>query len=83
MINTRKDMTVEVGNTDAEGRLILCDALFEADLIDEIEVLVHPLVLGKGVRLFPDGYQSSMKLVDSKTLPLGVVYLSYQIEHQA
>jgi len=30
IIKSRKGMTVEVGNTDAEGRLILCDALFEA-----------------------------------------------------
>lgn len=30
IIKTRKGMTVEVGNTDAEGRLILCDALYEA-----------------------------------------------------
>lgn len=31
VLNTRKGTTVEVGNTDAEGRLILCDALAEAD----------------------------------------------------
>ena len=31
VIKTRKGITVEVGNTDAEGRLILCDALAEAD----------------------------------------------------
>ncbi len=31
VIATRKGLTVEVGNTDAEGRLILCDALAEAD----------------------------------------------------
>jgi len=31
VIQTRKGITVEIGNTDAEGRLILCDALFEAD----------------------------------------------------
>jgi leucyl aminopeptidase len=30
IIKTRKGMTVEIGNTDAEGRLILCDALYEA-----------------------------------------------------
>jgi leucyl aminopeptidase len=30
VLDTRKGITVEVGNTDAEGRLILCDALFEA-----------------------------------------------------
>ncbi|MCI0429304.1 MAG: leucyl aminopeptidase family protein [Rhodospirillales bacterium] len=31
VINTRKGLTVEIGNTDAEGRIILCDALAEAD----------------------------------------------------
>ncbi|HSD33778.1 MAG TPA: leucyl aminopeptidase family protein, partial [Alphaproteobacteria bacterium] len=31
VLRTRKGLTVEVGNTDAEGRLILCDALAEAD----------------------------------------------------
>ena len=31
VVRTRKGLTVEVGNTDAEGRLILCDALAEAD----------------------------------------------------
>ena len=31
VIKTRKGITVEVGNTDAEGRLVLCDALAEAD----------------------------------------------------
>lgn len=31
VIKTRKGITVEIGNTDAEGRLILCDALTEAD----------------------------------------------------
>lgn len=31
ILETRKGLTVEVGNTDAEGRLVLCDALAEAD----------------------------------------------------
>jgi leucyl aminopeptidase len=31
VIRTRKGTTVEIGNTDAEGRLVLCDALAEAD----------------------------------------------------
>jgi len=34
VLQTRKGLTVEVGNTDAEGRLILCDALAEADRDD-------------------------------------------------
>ena len=65
------------------GSATLVHSLLDAGLIDEIQVLVHPIVLGKGVRLFHDGYRSDMKLADSKILPNGVVYLSYQIEHQA
>ena len=38
MIRTRKGMTVEVGNTDAEGRLVLCDLL--ADACDESPTLL-------------------------------------------
>ena len=34
VIRTRKGTTVEIGNTDAEGRLILCDALTEAEAED-------------------------------------------------
>jgi dihydrofolate reductase len=65
------------------GSVKLVHSLLDAGLIDEIQLLVHPIVLGKGMRLFVDGYHSSMMLADSKTLPNGVVFLSYQIEHQA
>ncbi len=71
------------GNIGIIGSTKLVHSLFDAGLIDEIQVLMHPIVLGKGVRLFADGYHSSMKLADSKILANGVVYLSYQIEHQA
>jgi dihydrofolate reductase len=64
------------------GSATLVHSLLDADLIDEIQMLVHPLVLGKGVRLFADGsHPANMKLADSKILPNGVVFLSYQIEH--
>lgn len=65
------------------GSATLVHSLLDAGLIDEIEVLVHPLVLGKGVRLFADGYHAPLKLADSKILSNGVVYLSYQIDQQA
>ena len=65
------------------GSTKLVHSLLDAGLIDEIQVLMHPLVLGKGVRLFVDGgHPASLKLADSKILPNGVVYLSYQIEHK-
>lgn len=66
------------------GSATLVHSLLDAGLVDEIQVLVHPLVLGKGVRLFADGsHPSSLKLTDSKILSNGVVFLPYQIEHQA
>ncbi len=65
------------------GSATLVHSLLDVGLIDEIQVLVHPLVLGKGVRLFADGYHSPLRLADSKILSNGVVFLSYQIERQA
>lgn len=64
------------------GSMKLVHSLLDAGLMDEVQALVHPIVLGKGGRLFPDGYHSPMKLADSKILSNGVVYLSYQIEHE-
>lgn len=62
------------------GSATLVHSLLEADLIDEVQVMVHPIVLGTGVRLFESGYQAPLTLVDSKVLANGVVYLSYQVE---
>lgn len=65
------------------GSAKLVHSLLKAGLVDEIQVLVHPIVLGNGIRLFADGYQVSLKLTDSQILPNGVVFLSYQINPQA
>lgn len=65
------------------GSATLVHSLLEAGLIDEVQVLVHPIVLGTGIRLFVDGYASPLTLADSKILSNGVVFLSYQIEQQA
>ena len=50
VIKTRQGLTVEVGNTDAEGRLILCDALTEADR-EEPELLVDFATLTGAARV--------------------------------
>jgi dihydrofolate reductase len=84
VIEELRKLKQQTGGTIAiigSGKLV--HSLLGAGLIDELQVLVHPIVLGKGVRLFPDGYHSSMKLADSKILSNGVVYLSYQLESQA
>jgi leucyl aminopeptidase len=50
VIRTRKGLTVEVGNTDAEGRLILCDALAEAST-EKPELLIDMATLTGAARV--------------------------------
>jgi dihydrofolate reductase len=48
-------------------------------LLDELKLLVHPVVLGGGKRLFEDGGdRKALELVDSRTFSSGVVYLTYE-----
>lgn len=46
-------------------------------LIDELHLLVHTIVVGAGKRLFDDGAQVSLRVIDSKTFSTGVLYLTY------
>ena len=50
IVKTRKGLTVEIGNTDAEGRLILCDALAEAST-EQPELLVDIATLTGAARV--------------------------------
>jgi dihydrofolate reductase len=57
----------------------LVRSLMRAGLVDEYVLLIHPLVLGSGRRLFPDGGPSAaLRLVDTKTTTTGVVIATYQ-----
>ncbi len=50
IVKSRKGITVEIGNTDAEGRLILCDALTEADS-DKPDLLIDCATLTGAARV--------------------------------
>jgi dihydrofolate reductase len=66
-------------NISITGSGTLVQSLMQADLIDEYQLLVCPVVVGSGKRLFEDeGDQKALKLVDSKIFSTGVVYLAYQ-----
>src|SRR5438034_1980344 len=57
----------------------LVQSLMRANLIDEYVLLIHPLVLGSGRRLFPDGGASAtLRLVATSTTDKGVVIATYQ-----
>lgn len=58
------------------GRLI--GSLMAADLIDEYLLMIHPLVLGSGRRLFPPGVEVRLRLADSVTTPTGVMIARYE-----
>jgi dihydrofolate reductase len=57
----------------------LVQSLLRHKLVDKFVLLIHPLVLGSGRRLFPDGGPAAMlRLVDSVTTTTGVVIASYR-----
>jgi len=61
------------------GSGTLVQSLLRDDLIDEFRLMVHPIVVGSGKRLFADeGDRKPLELVDSKTFSTGVVYLTYR-----
>jgi len=56
----------------------LVQTLIEHDLVDSYRLMVHPLVLGSGKRLFRDGTApTKLRLLDSKPTTTGVLLLSY------
>ena len=60
------------------GSATLVQSLMPHDLIDEYRLMVCPVVVGTGKRLFTDGNEAKLKLVDTKTTSAGVAILSYQ-----
>jgi dihydrofolate reductase len=61
------------------GSTELVNTLMQHDLIDEYRLMVFPVVVGSGKRLFRDGSDTkALRLVDAKPLSSGVVVLTYQ-----
>ena len=66
------------GDVVVHGSAQLAKALIEHDLVDELRLMVFPVVLGAGKRLFGDaGEKKTLELVDSKVVGDGVVILTY------
>jgi dihydrofolate reductase len=62
------------------GSGTLVRSLLRDGLLDELRLLVHPIVVGSGRRLFPDGTdQMPLRLVDARTFSTGVLYATYRL----
>jgi len=62
----------------AQGSSELLQTLWQHALVDEFSVLIFPLVLGKGKRIFGSGAApTGLKLVKSKSYPTGVIVANY------
>ena len=66
-----QDMTVH-------GSATLVQALMQHDLVDRYRLLVYPVVVGKGKRLFNEGTTATLKLVETHAFSSGVVALIYE-----
>jgi dihydrofolate reductase len=65
-----KDLTV-LGSGE------LARSLIRRGLVDRYILLIHPLVLGSGRRLFPDGTSAPLRLADTRTTTTGVIIATY------
>jgi dihydrofolate reductase len=66
-------------NIGVAGSPTLVHSLLKDDLLDELTLMIHPVVVGRGKRLFKDSDTlKRLKLVYSKTTRTGVLILTYQ-----
>lgn len=61
------------------GSDTLAHTLVEHDLIDEIRLMVHPVIVGRGKRLLADGVSAkTLRLVDTTSISSGIVMMRYE-----
>lgn len=65
-------------NILTDGSHQLVHTLFKHDMVDELHLLLYPLMLGGGKRLLPEGVHLAFKLKEATPYPSGVVGLHYE-----
>jgi dihydrofolate reductase len=73
-----RDLKAQPGkNIATDGSSVLVQTLAEHDLVDEYYLLVYPVVLGSGKKIFPEGKRLNLRLVSAKPLGSGVIVTHY------
>jgi dihydrofolate reductase len=65
------------GNIALSGSVSVVRQLLAAGLLDELHLLVHPIAVRKGMRLFDEGETIPLRLISSDTFETGVLNLVY------
>jgi dihydrofolate reductase len=78
LIESVRALKAEPGkNIITDGSSQLVHALLAHDLVDELHMLLYPLILGGGKRVLPEGVHATFSLVSATPYPSGVVGLHY------
>lgn len=67
------------GNIVIYGSASVCHALFRAGLIDQVALMIYPIVLGRGIKLFPDGVKVELEPIENRPLGGGIGLLRYRV----
>ena len=66
------------------GSGVLLRWLLEHDLVDELNLRITPVIVGDGLRLFPEhGQTHDLELLESRTLPSGVTIVTFRPDGRA
>lgn len=60
------------------GSSVLLQTLMEENLVDEYRLLVYPVILGAGRKLFKEGIYAKLNLAETRTLDANITFLSYK-----
>ncbi len=67
------------GDLYIDGSSVLVHSLVRNGLVDEFHLLVYPIVLGSGKKVFPDDVRLNLRLLNSRPFPTGVVLQHYAV----
>lgn len=74
----RKLKSESGGDIVIYGSAGLVHSLLPHGVVDEMRLMIYPIVLGRGTRMFPSGFASTLALKEVKPLGSGIVYAAYR-----